>query len=115
MYRKSGASLFAVSPQLPEQSQELIEKHKLDFEILFDQNNAYANKLDLVHGFPDELKTIYGSFGIDLEQANGEPSWTLAMPTRIVIDTEHKIKSFDVNASYTQRPEPSDTLAVLTN
>lgn len=115
MYRKSGASLFAISPQLPEQSRTVIEKHKLNFEILFDKNNSYAKQLDLVHGFPDELKMIYGQFGIDLEKANGDPSWTLAMPSRIVLDNEHKIKSIEVNASYTQRPEPADTLAVLSN
>ena len=103
-----------MSAQLPEQSRDVIKKNKLGFEILFDQNNQFAKRLDLVHGLADELKTIYRGFGIDLEKANGDSSWTLAMPTRIVVDQEHKIRAIDVNASYTERPEPADTLALLT-
>ena len=114
MYRKSNARLFAISPGLPEQSRAVVEKHNLNFEILFDQGNQLAQKLDLVHGFPDELKELYQSaFGIDVEAANGDPSWTLPMPSRFVIGQDHRVKSLDVNASYTVRPEPQETLKVV--
>ena len=116
MFRKSNAKLFAISPQLPDQSRRVVEKLKLNFEILFDKANQLARQLDLVHGFPDDLKAIYqNAFGIDVAAANGDDSWTLAMPSRFVIDQEHRIKSADVNASYTIRPEPEETLDVVMN
>ena len=114
MYRKSNARLLAISPILPSSSREVIEKNKLDFEILFDQGNGLAKKLDLVHGFPDELKDLYQSaFGIDVGNSNGDGDWMLAMPSRFVIDQQHQIKSVEVNASYTMRPEPEETLQVV--
>jgi peroxiredoxin len=60
------------------------------------------------------LKQVYtDTFGIDVAAANGDPSWTLPMPSRFVIDHEHRIKAMDVNASYTERPEPQATLDVV--
>ena len=116
MFRKSNAKLFAISPQLPDQSRKVVEKLKLNFEILFDQGNQLARQLDLVHGFPDDLKDVYlNAFGIDVAASNGDDTWTLAMPSRFVIDKDHRIKAVDVNASYIVRPEPEETLNVVMN
>ena len=106
--------MFAVSPQIPTQSRTIVEKLKLDFEILFDKSNAFAQQLDLVHGFPDELKNLYlETFSIDVAAANDDPAWTLPIPSRFVIDQDHKLKALNVNASYTVRPEPEETLKVV--
>ena len=104
---------MAISPQLPELNRELIEKHKLDFEILHDKDNAYAKLLDLVHGFDDDLKEIYGTLGIDVGTANGNGTWELAIPGRIVVGAAHEIKALEFNAKYTERPEPAETLATV--
>lgn len=105
--------MVAISPQLPELNRELIEKHKLDFEILHDKGNAYAKTLDLVHGLEDALIEIYGSFGIDVGTANGNGVWELAIPGRVVMGAGHEIKAIEFNANYTERPEPADTLAAV--
>ncbi len=105
--------MVAVSPQLPEKSRELIESRKLNFEILFDKDNGYAQKLDLVHGFNDDLKSVYGTFGIDVGQANGNPTWELAIPARLVVGVNHVIKSIEFDADYKVRPEPAATLAMV--
>lgn len=105
--------MIAISPQLAEINRELIEKHRLNFEILHDRGNAYADELDLVHGFPEELREIYRGFGAALPDFNGEPSWTLPLSTRIVVDRFHTIQSIQFHADYKQRPEPEATLAVV--
>ena len=115
-YAAANARLFAVSPQLPENSRATIEKHGLNFEILHDQDNGYAKQLDLVHGFPQELSDIYqGTFGIDVAGSNGTATWELPMPSRFVINSDHTIKSREVSASYTTRPEPEATLQIVSN
>ena len=101
---------MAISPQQSSLNKELVEKLGLDFEILFDIDNAYAKKLDLVHGFFDELKQIYGGFGIDVGAANGKDVWELPIPGRIVIGADHAIQAAEFNANYTERPEPETTL-----
>jgi peroxiredoxin len=113
-YTAANASLFAVSPQLPEHSRATIEKHGLNFEVLYDPNNAFARNLDLVHGFPQELIDIYqGTFSIDVARSNGMSVWELPMPSRFVINSDHTIKAQEVNASYTNRPEPEATLQIV--
>jgi len=113
-YSAANASLYAISPILPEHSRATIEKNGLNFEILYDKDNAFAKQVDLVHGFPDALKDIYhGTFGIDVGGSNGTTIWELPMPSRFVIDSDHKVKAEEVNASYTNRPEPEATLQIV--
>ena len=54
---------------------------------------------------------IYRAFGIDLPKCNGEDSWTLPMPGRLVIDRDGTVRAVDVDPDYTVRPEPAKTLA----
>ena len=56
---------------------------------------------------------LYKQFGNDLTQINGEPSWTLPMPARYVIDQDGVAAYAEVNPDYTKRPDPSDLLPVL--
>jgi peroxiredoxin len=107
----AGASLVAITPQLPEHSQGMIEKHAIGFPMLSDPGNAYTGKLGLVFEVPPEVKKIYEGFGLDLEKANGDASWTLPMPARIVVDSSGIVRATDIDPNYTQRPEPEKTLA----
>jgi peroxiredoxin len=107
------ATLVAVSPQSVEHNRKLIDARKLDFEILNDDDNAYAAQLGLKHGFPDDLKEVYGKFGINLDEFNGNSKWELAIPARFVVSTDGIIRAADFNADYTLRPEPSATIEAL--
>jgi len=100
----------ALTPQQPAHSLKMLEDHKLGFEILSDPGNQYAAALGLRFELPAELRAIYQSFGIDLPAVNGEPSWTLPMPGRVVVDRGGVIRSVDVDPDYTIRPEPELTL-----
>jgi len=105
-----GATLCAITPQPPEASRPLIEKHKITFELLSDYRNEYAAKLGLRVRLPDDLKQVYLSFGNDLAVRNGEDSWTLPMPGRFVIDTQGVVRVVDVDPDYRYRPEPEKTV-----
>ncbi len=59
---------------------------------------------------PDELKSVYRAFQIDLPTFNGDDSWTLPMPARYVIGAGGQIRAAHVNADYTRRPEPEETV-----
>ena len=108
--RALGASLVAVSPQLPEHSLSIIQKNQLSFDILRDAGNAYTAELGLRFALPAPLLPIYRSFGIDLPACNGDPAWTLPMPARLVIDREGIVRAVDADPDYTARPEPEKTL-----
>ena len=108
-----GASLVALSPQLPELGLSIVEKNNLSFDILSDPNNAYAAKIGLRFKLPADLEPIYRSFGIDLPKFDGDDSWTLPMPGRFVIDSNGIVRAVDVDPDYTVRPEPENTLEVV--
>ena len=93
-----------------------MEGLKLNFEILYDSANQFAEQLDMVHGFPDELMNLYkNTFSIDVGASNGQPVWRLPIPSRFVIDQQHQTKAAEVNASYTVRPEPEETLKIVSS
>lgn len=104
---------MALSPALPEHARKIVADHKLDIPLLRDEGNAFADKLGIRFRLPDDLEATYKQFGIDLAAHNGEPSWTLPMPARYVVDTEGVIRYAAIHADYTRRPEPSETLAAV--
>ena len=96
-----------------EKNAEMGEKHRITYPILSDAGNAYAGRLSLAFAFPEELREIYVAFGISLPEHNGEDSWELPLPARIVVDAEGVIRSIDADPDYTRRPEPEATLEIL--
>jgi peroxiredoxin len=102
-----------ISPQLEEFNRKLAKEKHLTLQLLSDPGNRVARKFNLVFTLPDDLQKIYLGFGIDLQKFDGDASWTLPLPARLVIDRSGIIRSADVNADYTIRPEPRETVRVL--
>ncbi len=105
----NNATLVALTPQLPEHNQALVEKHALNFHLLSDPGNEYAAELGLRFEVSDDVKEIYANFGIDLPKYNGDESWTLPVPARLVVDSNGIIRATDIDVDYTRRPEPKKT------
>ena len=105
-----GFQIFAITPQLTAHSAKMVKEQNLDYSILSDPGNNYAAALGLKHDVAGRLKEIYQGFGIHLDKSNGEPSWTLPMPGRIIVDQQGIVRSVDADPDYTRRPEPSKTL-----
>ncbi len=108
--KEHGASLVAITPQLAEHNRGLVEKHGLNFEMLSDPGNAYAAALGLRFSVPSSIKEIYDGLGINLPKSNGDDSWTLPMPARLVVDSGGIVRVADIDPDYTHRPEPAKTV-----
>ncbi|MCG8669794.1 MAG: AhpC/TSA family protein [Pseudomonadales bacterium] len=113
--RDTGATLVAITPELPDASLSTAEKNELAFEVLSDINAAFAKQLGLVFALPEELRPVYKSFGIDLEEYNGEGQFELPMAATFVINGDGVVASAFVDADYTKRQEPSEVIAALKN
>jgi peroxiredoxin len=103
----------AIAPQIREKNLEVKNQHRLAYPVLGDSGHAYLRGLGLVFAFPDDLRELYLSFGIDLAAFNGDDSWELPLSTRIIIDRDGVIRAIDADPDYTHRPEPDATLEVL--
>jgi peroxiredoxin len=111
----AGATLVAVSPQTLEKSRELIATRELRFPILRDEGNGLARRFNPLNRISGDLKSLYLQFGVDLEDSNGEASWTLPVPGTYLIDVESTIRYASAGADYTRRPEPVEAFELLEN
>ncbi|WP_010182221.1 peroxiredoxin-like family protein [Aquimarina agarilytica] len=107
------ATLVAITPEIPDNSLSTIEKNKLSFEVLTDENNELAKKFNLVYQIPKELNDIYLSFGINLEKSQNNSQRELPIAATYVVDTSGEIIYDFVKADYKKRAEPLDILKVL--
>ena len=111
--RALGGQIVVLTPELERYTRALHRKLNLTFDILSDLHLKTADQFRLVFTLPDYLRELYKSFGSTLDRFNDEPEYRLPMPARYVIDKQGIVRSADVNADYTIRPEPPDTLAKL--
>ncbi|WP_432123315.1 peroxiredoxin-like family protein [Streptomyces sp. S1] len=108
-----GARLVAVSPQVPDESLSLTEKHGLVFDVLSDIGSDTAKQYGLAFDLPDDLAAVYDRLGFDLQRVNGGHPRTLPLPATYVIDRDGTVRWAFVNTDYTTRAEPADILAAL--
>ena len=108
-----GAQIVVLTPELERYTRALHKKLNLPFDILTDLHLKTAEQFGLVFVLPDYLRELYKSFGSTLDRFNDEPEYRLPMPARYVIDQQSVIRAADVNADYTVRTEPSQTVTEL--
>ena len=108
-----GASLVLIAPQLETHNRAIKEEKGLEVDILSDPGNEVAERYGIRFSLPGELHGIYRQFKINLDEYNGDGSWTLPMPARLIIDTDGVIRYAEINPDYTARPDPEETIAAL--
>jgi peroxiredoxin len=111
--RTLGAQIIVITPELERYTRALHKKLNLSFDILTDLHLKVAEQFRLVFTLPNYLRDLYKSFGSTLDRFNDEPEYRLPIPARYVIDKQGIIRAADVNADYTIRTEPSETLKQL--
>jgi len=111
--RALGAEIVVVTPELERYTRALHKKLNLTFDILTDLHLKIAEQFRLVFTLPDYLRELYKSFGSTLDRFHDESEYRLPIPARYVVDKQGIIRTADVNADYTIRSEPSETLTQL--
>ena len=111
-FKKEGATLLALTPELPDNSLSTSEKNNLEFTVLSDLENTIGKAYGVVYTLTDDVATIYNA-GFGLNKVNGDISNTLPLAATYVIDTNGIITYAFLDADYTQRAEPSEILSAL--
>jgi peroxiredoxin len=111
--RAAGATLVAVSPELPDRAGDTQARHALEFDVLSDVGNRVSEAFGLVFELPEQLRPVYARLGIDVPAYNGDDSFTLPVPASYLIDSDGIIRYHFVNVDYTQRLEPDTLLGAL--
>ena len=100
--KAEGATLVALTPELPDYSLSTQEKNELEFEVLTDLNNDVARAYGIV--FTLDAKTgKYYEEKLQLSVRNATSSSELPVPATYIIDSKGKIRYAYINPDYKQR------------
>ena len=108
-----GARLVAVSPQTPDNSLTMAEKHGLEFPVLSDGGGEVIGAYGLKYDVESRSRDLLQAVGNDVARFNGEGGWILPAPAVFVVDRKGIVRFVRVSGDYTQRAEPDEALAVL--
>ncbi|MFV9671815.1 MAG: peroxiredoxin-like family protein [Acidimicrobiia bacterium] len=108
-----GATLVAISPNLPDGSMTVVERHGLGYPVLSDVGNAVASEYGLVFRIEDDLVAEYRDMGLDIGRSNGGTEWEIPLPATYVVDQDRTIVYAFVDADYRKRAEPTDVIAAI--
>lgn len=112
-FKEKNATLVAISPQSPDNSLTVIEKHHLTFEVLTDKDNVFAKQLGIVFELQDFVLPYYHALGIDLSSFNKNADNSLPIPAVFVVNESSKIIYKFADANYMNRIDIDELLNTL--
>lgn len=105
-----GASLTAISPQVPERLGAIKAKHGFGFNVATDRDNALGRRLGLLYEFDSASKAAATT---PIGDVTGTGTWELPQPAIIVIGQDHIIRFADVSPDWLVRTEAEPVLAAV--
>ncbi|ATZ55458.1 Bcprx2 [Botrytis cinerea B05.10] len=110
LFTAHNIKLVAISPELPDTSLNTVEKHSLEFEVLSDVGNALARELGILFQQPEEMRSVFETFGHDMEKRNGDASLEVPVPATFLVGRDGVVKRRFVDPDWTKRVETSEVL-----
>ena len=105
--------LVAISPQLPDNSLDTVNKNTLTFDVLSDVGSEVARSYGLVYSLPDKIRAALRSNNKALPSINGDESWELPVPATYVIARDRLVALAYIEVDYRKRLEPEALLRCL--
>ncbi len=108
-----GASLVAISPELPDRALATADSNALTFPVLVDQGNAVARRFRLTHEIAPEVVRYQLGNGNNVPAFNGTDAAEVPLPATYVVGTDGVVQYAFVDADYTRRADPDAVIGVL--
>jgi peroxiredoxin len=103
--RKLGASLTAVSPQVPEKLVDIKTRHGFTFDVASDIGNALGRRFGILFEFDEGSKKAAAASGTWIGETTGTGTWELPMPAIVVIGQDRVVRFADVSPDWMARTE----------
>jgi len=105
---------LAVSPELPDGSLTLKERHALSFDVLSDLANVVAKQYGLAFQLTDQHLEALKQRGQDLAAINGdEGARELPIPGTFIIDRTGIVEKAYADSDHTYRIDPDEIIEYL--
>ena len=109
-----GATLVAISPEVPDASMTKNEISEMDFTVLSDQDAKVASKYGVAWEVPEFLLDhMRVDRNLDLKQINKGNGTVLPIPATFIVGTDGAIQWSYVNVDYRTRSEPDEIIEAL--
>lgn len=110
LIRAKGATVLAITPELPENISKTIKKTNASYPILYDKGLKIMNAYKVAYKVDDETVEKYKGYGIDFLKVNGDNAASLPVPAVYVVNKKGKIiyRFFDID--YKKRSSVKDIL-----
>ena len=110
--RRLGASLTAVSPQVPEKLAEIKRRHDLPFNVASD-GNRLGEALGVLYEFDAASKAAARAKGSFIGDTTGTGDWRLPQPTVVVAGRDGVVAFAEVSPDWLVRTEAEPILAAV--
>jgi peroxiredoxin len=111
--RDLGATLVAVSPQVPERLGEIKTRHALSFKVASDLDNALGRRLGILYTADEASQAAQRAKGGFIGDTTGTGTWELPQPAVVVIDHERVVRFVDVSPDWLVRTEADAVLEAV--
>lgn len=109
-----GATLVAVSPQVPDGSMTLDEIREMDFTVLSDQDAKVASQYGVAWEVPEFLvEHMRVDRNLNLEAINNGNGSILPIPATFILGRDGMVTWRYVDVDYRTRSEPDDIIEAL--
>ncbi|KAL3918361.1 MAG: hypothetical protein SGILL_004275 [Bacillariaceae sp.] len=112
-FEAKGATLVAITPELPQYIDQMTTAKKLTFPVLSDLGLKVGKQYGLSFVLDPQLQKLYTEFGLDVNKHNDDKTFQLPLPATYVIAQDGTVKYAFVDADYSKRAEPADILKAL--
>ena len=108
-----GASVVSIMPESETYTAKASDRIGNAFKILSDVENSYSLALGLTIWLGEEVRRLYISHGLRLEQYQGSTSWFVPIPATFVVGQDWKILARYVDPDFRERMAIEDIIAAL--
>lgn len=113
LIKAKGATVVAISPEMPENISKTIEKTKAEYPVVYDEGMKIMKAYDVEYEMQENTVTRYRNTGLDIEKINGANGKYLPVPAIYVIDKESTIIYRFFEPDYRKRPSVQEILSNL--
>ena len=108
-------ALVAISPQTPDESLSMQQKHELGFAVLSDPGNILAGHVGILTAPTPEARAAQLRLGLDLTTVNADGTLAIPMAATLVLDGDLVLRWIDVHPDYSTRSETGEILTALSH
>ena len=114
--QKLGATLVAISPEVPDSSMTKNEISEMEFIVLSDQDAKVASQYGVAWEIPEFLlEHMRIDRNLDLKKINNGNNNILPIPATFILGIDGIVKWNYINVDYRTRSEPDEIIEALKN